>query len=204
VRQTTLEAYAHQDLPFEHLVEELRPERHLSVNPLFQVMCAMQNAPVGRMDLPGLTLSPIEFDATTAQFDLELNVWETEDALLAVIAYSTELFDAPTVRRFAEHLETLLRGAMADAGLRVAELPLLSEDERHQLLHAWNDTARTAGPPSALERFISQVEKTPDAAALEAGGERLSYAELDRRANRLAHRLRRLGVEPGVPVGLFV
>jgi amino acid adenylation domain-containing protein len=204
VRRTALEAYAHQDLPFERLVEELRPERHLSLNPLFQVMCAMQNAPVGAVDLPGLSLAPLEFEAASAQFDLELNVWEDEDGLSVVTAYSSELFDEPTVRRWIGSLEALLRAALADPDLRLSELPLLGQGERHQLVREWNDTRRTREPRTVVERFAEQAARTPEAVALEAGEERITYAELDRRAGRLARRLRREGVGPEVPVGLFV
>ncbi len=203
VRDTTLEAYAHQDLPFELLVEELRPQRHLAVNPLFQVMCAVQNTPREGVDLPGLSLAPLDLELTTARFDFELNVWETGDSLALPLIYSTELFDPATVLRLAGALETLLRGALADDGRRLAELPLLPEAARHQLVVEWNDTERAGEPAGVLDRFAARVAATPDALALEAAGERLTYAELDRRANRLAHRLRRSGVGPEVAVGLF-
>jgi amino acid adenylation domain-containing protein len=207
VRQSTLEAYAHQDLPFEMLVEELRPERHLSLNPLFQVMFAVQNAPVGAMELPGLALSPVVMEGAAAQFDLELNLWERDGALLAELPHSAELFDRTTVLRFAGHLESLLRTAMADPGQRISDLPLLPAGERHQLLLEWNDTRRLEEPRGVIERFAGQVARSPEALALiplEAGGQSLTYGELDRRANRLAHRLRGAGVGPGVAVGLFV
>ncbi|HEV8580082.1 MAG TPA: amino acid adenylation domain-containing protein [Thermoanaerobaculia bacterium] len=207
VRQTTLEAYANQDLPFERLVEELRPERHLSLNPLFQVVCAMQNAPIGRMDLPDLSFSRLEFEVTTALFDLELNVWEQEDdALLAIFTHSADLFDPPTVRRIAGYLEALLRGAMTEPERRISELPLLAYGERHQLLREWNDAGEPEPEPGpgAIERFEEWVRRTPDASALAALGETISYGELNRRANRLAHHLRRLGAGPGVAVGLCV
>ena len=203
LRDTTLEAYAHQDLPFELLVEALRPQRHLAVNPLFQVMCAVQNTPREGVDLPGLSLAPLDLELATARFDFELNVWETGDSLALLLIYSTELFDETTVLRLAGSLETLLRGALADDGRRLAELPLLPEAARHQLVVEWNDTARAGEPAGVLDRFAAQVAATPDALALEAGDERLTYTELERRANRLAHRLRRSGVGPEVAVGLF-
>ncbi|HTQ80408.1 MAG TPA: amino acid adenylation domain-containing protein, partial [Thermoanaerobaculia bacterium] len=138
---------------------------------------------------------------------LELNVWETaEDAFLVVVGYSTDLFDATTVRRLTGYLESLLREAMADAGRRFTDLPLLSAAERHQLTAEWSDTRRTAAPLDAVARFAAQVERSPDAVALEipSSGERLSYRELSRRALRLAARLRREGVTAGVAVGLFI
>jgi amino acid adenylation domain-containing protein len=203
VRQTTLEAYAHQDLPFERLVEELRPERHLSLNPLFQIVCAMQNAPIGRMDLPGLSFSRLEFEVTTAQFDLELNVWEAEgDALLAIFTHSAGLFDPATVRRIAGYLEVMLREAIASPEQRISELPLLAPTESHQLLREWNDGIEPEPGPAIIERLEEWARRTPDAPALAAGGEIVSYGDLNRWANRLAHHLRRLGVGPGVAVGL--
>ncbi|HEY0512098.1 MAG TPA: amino acid adenylation domain-containing protein, partial [Thermoanaerobaculia bacterium] len=203
VRRATLEAYDHQDLPFELLVEKLRPQRHLSANPLFQVICAVQNTPSESMDLEGLSFAPLEFDLPFAQFDFELNVWEVERSLALSFTHSSELFDATTAQRIAGLLETLLRGVLADDGRRLSGLPLLPAAARHQLVVEWNDTGVPEAPPSVVERFAAQVAAAPHALALEAGGERLTYAELDRRANRLAHRLRRLGVGPEVAVGLF-
>ncbi len=203
VRQAALEAYAHQDLPFERLVEELRPERHLSVNPLFQVVCAMQNAPIGTMDLPGLSFSALDFDVENALFDLELNVWEQEDdGLLAIFTHSADLFDPTTVRRIAGYLEALLRDAVADPERPLSALALLARAERHQLLREWNDAGEPQPGVSAVERFEEWARRTPEAPAVIVGGEAVSYGELNRRANRLAWRLRRLGVGPGVVVGL--
>jgi amino acid adenylation domain-containing protein len=194
-RQGTLAAYAHQDLPFEHLVQKLRPERHLAVTPLFQVVCAMQNAPVGRMDLPGLTLAPVDLAPTTTRFDLELHGWETEGGgLLAQVSYSTELFDAATVRRLVRQLETLLRAAMADPGRRFADLPLLAEAERHQLLREWNDT----GVEPTLIALVAAGD--PVAPAVVHAGAVLTYGELRDRASRLAAELRTLDLS--APVGL--
>jgi len=204
VRQAALAAYAHQDLPFERLVAELRPERQLATTPFFQVLCALQNAPVGRMELPGLTLSPLAIAATSALFELELNASEVDGTLLASIAYRSELFDAATVRRLAGHLAALLQAAAADPAMRIADLPLLAPAERHQLLHEWNDTARELVPRGVLQRFAAQVERSPRSVAVEAAGERLTFADLDLRADRLARRLRRAGVRAEVPVGLFV
>jgi amino acid adenylation domain-containing protein len=219
VRRGTLEAYEHQDLPFERLVEELRPERHLALNPLFQVSCAMQNAPVGRIELPGLAISPFELAVAAAQFDLDLNVWEAEGSLLALFGYSGELFDVATVRRLAGQLETLLRAAAAGAageGRRLSELPLLSAPERHQLLREWSagkggvergglgDRGDRGGRGwrSTAERVAAQAARTPGATAVAGRGGSLTYGDLDRRAAALAQRLRALGVGPEVPVAL--
>jgi amino acid adenylation domain-containing protein len=204
VRSTTLEAYAHQDLPFEQLVEALRPQRTLAMNPLFQVMFALQNTPAQAAELPGLSFAPLEFERAAARFDLELGLWEVGDSLMLDLVYSAELFDAPTAQRAAVALETLLRGMLADDGRPLSELPLLPAAARHQIVTEWNDTRPASAPRNIVERFAAQAAATPDAVALEAGGERLTYADLDRRANRLAHRLRRLGVGPEVAVGLLV
>src|SRR5436305_12677059 len=144
VRRTALEAYPHQGLPSERLVAELRPERHLAVAPLFQVMCALQNAPPGRANLPGLTLSPLAVEARTVQFELELNAFEDGERLIALFSYSADLFDGTTVRRLAGHLGNLLAAAVAEPERRLTELPLLSPAERQQLGAEWNDTARPA------------------------------------------------------------
>jgi amino acid adenylation domain-containing protein len=202
-RGTTLEAYAHQDLPFEQLVEALRPQRTLAMNPLFQVLFALQNQPAEAVELPGLSLSSVEFKKDMSRFDLELGVWEMGGSILLDLVYSAELFDRPTLERAVISFETLLRGALAGEGRRLSELPLLPEAARHQIVTEWNDTRPAREPRIAVERFAAQVAAAPDGVALEAGGERLTYAELDRRANRLAHRLRRLGVGPDVVVGLF-
>ncbi len=128
VRQATLDAYAHQDLPFELLVEELRPQRHLSASPLFQVMFALQNAPMGSMDLPGLSFAPLEVEPSFTRFDLELNAWESEGSLVLSFIYSAELFDRATVQRLAGSLEALLRSAAA--GRRPAALRAAAADRR--------------------------------------------------------------------------
>ena len=204
VRQITLDAYAHQDLPFELLVEKLQPQRHLSASPLFQVMCTLQNTPAACLDLPGLSFAPLDLGPPPARFDLELNGWELDGELALSLIYSADLLDGPTVQRFAGFLEELLRGGVAGDGRRLSELPLLPAAARHQLTVEWNDTRPERAPQSVLKRFAAQAAATPDAVAVEAGSELLTYAELARRARRLAHRLRRLGVAPGTPVGLFV
>ncbi len=203
VRQTTLEAFAHQDLPFEQLVEELRPERHLAIHPLFQVLFAVQNAPLGGMELPGLTLAPLPFETRVVQFDLDLSFWDSAAGLVADVGYRTDLFDPPTPRRLAAHLEVLLSAMMADASLRLAAAPILSAEERQQLLVEWNPAPAAAGPGQLLHRrFEAQAERTPGAPAVSLGTERLTYAGLDRLSNRLARHLRAAGVRPGDRVAL--
>ncbi|HVR96049.1 MAG TPA: amino acid adenylation domain-containing protein, partial [Thermoanaerobaculia bacterium] len=203
VRQTALDAYLHQDLPFEQLVGELRPERHLSHNPLFQTMFALQNTPGGEGDFSGLSLSTVDFESPTAKFDLELIAEQIDDYLVVALTYNRDLFDEPTILRLVGHFQALLAAVAAEPALRVSELPLLSGPERHQLLEEWNDT-HTAEPAGALQRFEAQAARTPEAEAVVFGAERLTYSQLDRRANGLARRLRDLGVGPGVKVGLSV
>jgi pristinamycin I synthase-3/4 len=212
VRETALAAYAHQDLPFERLVEELRPERHLAQNPLFQVMFALQNAPLvplAEMDLPGIALAPFPFPVPTAKLDLQLDLTEVEEAAGRVLSgelrYATDLFDAVTMERLIGHFRTLLAAVVTDPGARLADLPLLGDGERHQLTFEWNerrDAAAGMGPRSVLDLFAVQVARAPGAVAVVQEGDALTYGQLDRRANALAHRLRAAGVVPGAAVGL--
>ncbi|HEX3126988.1 MAG TPA: amino acid adenylation domain-containing protein, partial [Thermoanaerobaculia bacterium] len=199
-RRSTLGAFAHQDLPFERLVMELRPERHLSVTPLFQAVCAMQNAPVGSMELPGITLDRVPFEVTTSQFDLELHLWEIGDAYLGELSYSTELFDEATIRRLVGHLETLLRAVISNPGLRISEPPLLPESERHQILREWNSLIPFPLSP-ALSPVPGERELSTDLLSMVLAN---APKPLLDRAARLAGELRSLGVGPDVPVGLCV
>jgi amino acid adenylation domain-containing protein len=202
VRETALGAFAHQDLPFERLVAELRPERHLAHSPVFQVMFTLQNAPAPRLDLPGLDLSPVESPARAARFDWSLSLTAAEAGIGGYLEYNTDLFDPATIRRALGHLATLLGGAAADPSRRLSELPLLPAAERRQILAEWNATAEPAweGPVDAL--FAAQAARTPEAVAVICRGEPLTYGELGARADRLASRLRALGVGPETPVAL--
>jgi amino acid adenylation domain-containing protein len=209
VREVTLGAYTHQDFPFEQLVEALQPQRSLSHTPLFQVMFVLQNAPMLQIELPGLTLSPLESDSGTAKFDLTLILSEmmprTESGLRGKFEYNTDLFDASTITRMVEHFCTLLSGIAAAPERRISELPLLTESQRHQLLVEWNQT-RTDYPKDKCihQLFEAQVEKTPDAVAVVFENQQLTYRELNQRANQLAHYLQELGVKPEVLVGICV
>ena len=203
VREVCLGAYAHQELPFERLVEELGPERDLSRNPLVQVLFALQNAPRHPPQLPGLAVTPLEVDAGTAKADLELHLREGAGGLEGTLVYSTDLFDAATAVRLTGHFRTLLEGVAADPERRLSDLPLLTEPERHRLLVEWNATAREYPREACIHQlFEAQVERTPDAVAVISEDRRLTYRELNARANRLAHHLRGLGVGPEVPVGI--
>ena len=202
VRATALEAFAHQEVPFERLVDELRPGRDLSRTPLFQVMFVGQNAPLRQLALPGLALHPREVDLGTARFDLSLAMGEADGGWLGTWKYSTDLFDASTLERMAGHFEGLLAAALAEPDRPVAALPLLAAAERHQVTAAWNDTG-TARPDVCLHELIAaQAARTPEAIAVESGESRFTYAELGRRADGLARRLRELGVLPGDLVGI--
>ncbi|HEU4597481.1 MAG TPA: condensation domain-containing protein, partial [Pyrinomonadaceae bacterium] len=205
VRRVCLGAYAHQDVPFEKLVEELQPERNLSHTPLFQVMLSVENAPGAEFRLAGVRAVPLEQETGTAKFDLLLSLSEHEGALVGAWEYSTDLFDAATVERMAGQFAVLLEAAATEPPRRLCDLPLLSERERRQLLFEWNETA-TEYPRSATvqQLFEEQAARTPGAVAVVCGEQSLSYGELDARANRLAHYLRRLGVGPEQPVGICI
>src|SRR5215213_4226069 len=205
VQQMALGAYAHQDLPFEKLVEELHPDRDLSRNPLVQVILALQNAPMGDLELEGLSARPQEFESDVVKFDLELHVYDLPDGLAGLLAYNASLFERETVSRLIEHFTTLLEGIAADPDRRIGDLPLLTTHERRRLLSLHDNARRDTPPAGTIHRlFEAQAARTPDAPALESGGASLSYRELNRRADRLARRLRALGVGPEVRVGLVL
>ncbi|AOX02683.1 non-ribosomal peptide synthetase [Moorena producens PAL-8-15-08-1] len=205
VRETTLIAYEHQDVPFEQVVEALQPQRSLSHAPLFQVMFVLQNTPMGTLDLPGLSLSQLNQHSTIAKFDLTLSMTETEIGLVGIWEYNTDLFDRSTIKRMATHFQNLLSAIVDNPQLRVGEFPLLSEGERHQLLVEWNDTASDYPKEKCIHQLVEeQVEKTPDAIAVVFNQEQLTYHQLNQRANQLAHHLQNLGVGPEVLVGICV
>jgi amino acid adenylation domain-containing protein/non-ribosomal peptide synthase protein (TIGR01720 family) len=206
VRETTLGAFAHQDLPFEKLVEELHPARDLSRTPLFQVMFALQHAPLQGVEFPGLEFCLLEPEGTVAKFDLTLSIDETKNELKVSLEYNTDLFDEQTIVHMLGHFETLLRHAADAPEQSISRLPLLTDTEHRRLLREWNDT-HVAYPHRALclhNLFELQAERTPSAVAVVGEDEELTYDELNRRANRLAHYLRELGVGPEIRVALFV
>ncbi|MDT5268376.1 MAG: hypothetical protein QOH49_562 [Acidobacteriota bacterium] len=203
VREAALGAYAHQEAPFERVVEELQPERTLSHAPLFQVMFALQNAPVAPLKLANLKLNPVDIPSETSRFDLTLSLVEANGGLSGQLEYNSDLFGADATARMLEHYRRLLESVVEDPDSRLSELELLTEDERRRLLVEWNDTARATGPPAcAHELFEQRAAAEPKTAALVFGDERLTYGELNDRANRLAHYLRRLGVRAETPVGV--
>jgi amino acid adenylation domain-containing protein len=230
VREVALAAYTHQDLPFEQLVEELQPERNLSHSPLVQITFNVANAPLPISQLPNLTWRLFDIDRGAAQFDLSLSLMDTEQLRLMTVEYNTDLFETDTITRMMGHYRHLLEGVIANPEQRISDLPLLSDQEQHQLLVEWNNT-QVAYPQDACihELFEAQVERTPEAKAVvfpatglrrafgvsaqanaqssrsEQGEERqLTYRELNQRANQVAHYLRKLGVGPEVLVGICV
>ncbi len=196
VRERALAAYAHQELPFEKLVEVLNPARALSHSPLFQALFVMQNAPREAAPLPGLDFARMEVEEGVAKFDLTLAAVEVSAGLALHLEFNRDLFDPETAQRLLGHLRTLLEGVLENRETRLSELPWLTAAERRQLV-AWSDTARDYGPAITLHALIKeQVERTPEAVAVVFEGEVMTYRELHHRAGALARRLRRLGVGP--------
>ncbi|HVR98051.1 MAG TPA: condensation domain-containing protein, partial [Thermoanaerobaculia bacterium] len=204
-RAAALGAYAHQDVPFEKLVEELAPERDPSRTPLFQVSLVLQNAAMPPLDLPGLKTEPLPAHGGGSRFDLTLLLRDVEEGFAGLVEYASGLFDAATVERLLGHYRTLLAGALAEPARPLFELPLLTPEERAQLL-AMCGQERAEWPADALlhDFFEAQARRTPAATALIVGAERLTYRDLDARANAMARRLVALGVGPEVRVGIFL
>ena len=204
VREIALEAYAHQDLPFEKLVEELHPERNLSHNPLFQVMFTFESDLTPTFDLPGLRLRSVEVENETAKFDLSLTLGDTWEGLTGSLEYSTDLFEPATISRMVGHFQTLLEGIVVNPEQPISELPLLTGAERHQLIVEWNETRSDYPQDLCMHQlFEAQVERTPDAVAVSFEGQQLTYRELNQQANQLAHYLRDLGAGPETLVSLL-
>ncbi|HYO99699.1 MAG TPA: MupA/Atu3671 family FMN-dependent luciferase-like monooxygenase [Pyrinomonadaceae bacterium] len=220
VRQTVLGAFEHQDYPFPLLVEKLHPHRDASRSPIFQAMFILQRAHLfdleglasfalgetgAHMKLGELALESMALEQRVAQFDLTLMMAEVDGALGASLQYNSELFAPATIRRMAQHFETLLESIAAAPAQTVSTLSLLPEAERHQLLRDWNDTNAVYPAHQCIHRlFEAQVERTPDAVALTCENEQVTYAELNRRANRLARFIQELGVEPEALVGILM
>jgi len=203
VRQTALDAYAHQDLPFERLVDELQPERDLSLNPLFQVMFALQNAPVEPLEIGGLRVDPVDLPAHSALFDLVLDLWETDATLTANLQFNTDLFDRATVQRMSGHYRRLLLSIADGPGRPISALSWVTEQETTQLLRQSRGPRRSYPIDRAVHRlFESAVQATPDAIAVRHDGRSVSYDALNRRANQIANWLRAHGVAPNEFVGI--
>ncbi len=204
VQEVALGAYAHQEVPFEQLVEELQPERDLTHMPLVQVLFVWQNTPEATLDLPGLTLSSIESDNGTSRFDLALNAWETERGVAGFLRYRSELFDAASIERCLRHYQNLLAAIVLNPNRRIDELKLLTPAEEKQL-QDWNPTPLNDAPERLLHNlFEEHARRTPERVAVVFEDEQISYGELNARANRLAHYLLKHGVGPEVIVGICV
>jgi amino acid adenylation domain-containing protein len=202
-KETALQAYAHQDVPFEKLVAELQPARNLSRQALFQVEFGMLNMRAERLDLTGMDVKSVELDHMTSRFDLTLSMFEHPSGLSGWIEYATDLFDASTIDRFVNHFILLLEQVAGNPHAALSELTLVTQEERHQLLVDWNRTEMPAPPNQWVhELFSGQAARTPNMIALRYGKEQLTYAELDRRSNQLAHYLQGRGVGLESVVGL--
>ena len=205
VRLMAMDAYAHQDLPFEMLVEVLQPERDLSHAPLFQVDFLLQNDPLATVELTGLTVSPLPIETVTAKFDLTLGMQNTGNGLVGVWEYNTDLFDHSTIARMAGHFVTILGAIVANPSERIDQLPMLTAVEQHQLFVEWNDTQADYPQDKCIHQlFEQQVRFTPDAVAVIFENQQLTYGELNTQANQLAHYLQDIGVKPEVLVGIYL
>lgn len=205
VRQVALDGFAHQDVPFEKLVDALDPPRDLSRNPLFQVAFALQNTTEERFELEGLCLSAVPGEVSSCRFDLEAHVWDAQDSLSLRFAYNTDLFDAATIRRMLDHYHYLLAQVVANPERPIGEIELLGESQRRQLVEDWNATAAPYPRDSGIaSQFEAQALRRGSETAVVYAEHSLSYAELNVRANRVGRRLRRLGVGREVPVGVLL
>ena len=205
VKEVAMGAYAHQDLPFEKLVEELNPERHASHNPFFQIMFTLQNVPQGTRRFSGLTAESFASINVSAKFDLLVRITEVTEGLRLNFTYNTDLFDEPTIDRLLSHYQNLLRAVIAGPDKHLADLSFLSDAERRCLLSEWNAT-QTEYPRDVCipQLFEAQVERTPTAKAVTFDNQSLTYAELNARANQLARHLKKIGIGPEVLVGIYV
>ncbi|MEP0980919.1 amino acid adenylation domain-containing protein [Leptolyngbya sp. AS-A5] len=217
VRKVTLAAYAHQDLPFEKLVEELQPIRNLGQNPLFQVVFALQNTPMEQLVLPGLVLSPVDLETKTSRFNLEIYLWkcgdnfrnlwgkdwQQTDGLRGILVYNTDLFDGSTIAALRQHFQTLLESIVANPETCLSELSLLSVQEQDALLKHWS-SHRSHYPASVgiHQLFEAQVKQRPTAIAVQFGDQSFTYSALNQGSNQLARYLQRYGVRAGMPVGI--
>jgi amino acid adenylation domain-containing protein len=205
VREIALEAYSHQEIPFEKLVEALHVPRSLSHPPLFQVMFMLQNVPKQTFQLSGLTMKELDIDIGTAKFDLTVETAEGDEGLFCAFEYSTDVFDHATIARMLGHFRVLLEGIVANPGERLSALPLIDASERQRLLTEWNDTASAYPHEQCIHwLFEAQAARTPDAVALVGREQQITYAELNLRADQLARHLRARGVGRGVAVGICI
>ncbi|MEQ1514818.1 MAG: amino acid adenylation domain-containing protein, partial [Lysobacteraceae bacterium] len=204
-KRQVLDAHAHQDLPFDQVVEAVKPPRSTGRSPIFQTMMTLNNQEVATLEMPGLNVLPVALDIGTAQFDLSLDLFEGEGVLSGSLSYATSLFDRGTAARYLGYWVTWLRGLVSEADQKASDLPMLDDRERNRLLVEWNDTTQDYPQDLCVHQlFEAQAARTPEATALVFGEEEISYDELNRRANRLAHHLRTLGVVPDDRVAICV
>jgi amino acid adenylation domain-containing protein len=203
VRETSIEAFTNHDLPFEHIVEALHPVRDTSHSPIFQVMFILQNTPLRSISFEKMKASPVYLDGGASKYDLTLIIWESPEGMSCFFEYNTDLFERSTIERMMGHYQTILDGICANPEQRIAELPLLTAQEHEQILHEWNST-HTAYPTTATIQafFEAQVDRSPEKIAIIDEETQVTYRELDRRANRLAHTLRANGVGAETLVGI--
>jgi amino acid adenylation domain-containing protein len=204
VKETALDGYDHQDLPFEKLVEELQPERALSYNPIFQVMFVLHNATGAAAQLPNVTVTPLDVDTGTSKFDLALSLVEEADGMTGYLEYNIDLFAEETMWRLWQHFQTLLTNIAANPNQPIAAFSLMEEDEQQQVVVGWNETTAVYPNQPIQQRFEQQVAQTPNGIAAQFPNQTVTYAELNQRANQLAHALQKQGVAPDVRVALSV
>ncbi|WP_315787594.1 MULTISPECIES: non-ribosomal peptide synthetase, partial [unclassified Bradyrhizobium] len=205
VKSTALGAYQHQDLPFEKLVDALQPTRDLSRQPIFQTVFVLQDVSVEQLKIPGLEVERFDEGATSVRFDIEMSMTEVGGRLTGCLLYATDLFEAATAERLVSHFSELLRCVIAKPDARLSQLQLMPDDERRHVLAEWSAAPALPVPHRTLhELFVAQAAGSPDLPALAKDGDQLTYGELDRRANQLAHHLRGLGIGPDAVVGICV
>ncbi|MEM8529467.1 MAG: non-ribosomal peptide synthase/polyketide synthase [Chloroflexota bacterium] len=204
VRTVTLNAYAHQDVPFEEVVTQVQPERDLSRQPLFQVAIVLQNTPRPTAEVSSVQILPMAIENQTAKFDLTLDLTETPLGLMGRLEYATDLYEAATIERLWGHYRTLLTGLVSDPEMAITTLSLLSNTERQQLLVDWNRTHQSYEVSCIHERFAAQVRRTPDAIACVDGTQHLSYAALDGYSNYVAQHLHTFGAKNEVPIAVLI
>jgi amino acid adenylation domain-containing protein len=203
VKQTALDAYAHQEIPFERLVEELRPERSLSYNPIFQVLFGLQTLSAQKFELPALSIERNAVHQATSTFDLAWFVFDTDEGLLLRVEYDTDLFDNSTIRRILNHFEILMESISTNPERRISDLQILGDEERNRILVEFNSTSATYPDDLVLHDFITfQSKQSPKAIALVCDEDRLSYSDLNAQANQLAHYLIKCGAGPDVLIGI--
>ncbi|MCP4181645.1 MAG: amino acid adenylation domain-containing protein, partial [bacterium] len=205
VKQTTLDAYDNQDMPFEKVVDIVQPGRNLSYSPLFQVMMVLQNNPASELSFGELSLKPVEFESTISKFDLTLNFTETTEGLVGGIEYNTDLFDKARIERMTEHFNVLVESIISNPTVNISELEILTSAEKYKLLTEWNNTEADYPKDKCIHQlFEEQVKKTPANIAVVFENKQLSYQELNDKSNQLAHYLQSKGVKPESLVGICV